>query len=79
MNPPINQTPLTNQTQGLTIATILVEPRKQDVDVSIVTRGGATMRDDGPQPQVRLAGKKKVAFDIATKKETFFETQDVIR
>ena len=34
--------------------------------------------DDGPRPQVRLAGKKKATFDIATEKETFFETGDVI-
>ena len=32
----------------------------------------------GPTPQVRLSGKKKIAFDIATKKETVFGARDAI-
>ena len=61
--------------QGLTIAAIHAEPRMKDVDVGIVTRVGATTGDDGPWHPVRLASKKKVAFDIATKKDTFFEAK----
>ena len=67
-----------NQTQGLTVAMILVEPRKQDVDVSIVTCEGATMGVDGSQLQVRLYGKNKATFDIVIEKETFLETRDAI-
>ena len=50
----------------------------KDVDVGIVTRAGVTTGDDGPRLQVRLAGKKKVGFDIATKKDTFFDTKKEI-
>ena len=46
----------------------------QDVNVSIVTHGGAMKGDDGPQTQIRLDGRKKAAFDIATKKEMCFVT-----
>ena len=50
----------------------------QDVNVAIVTCGGVMMGDDGPWTQVRLATRKKEEFDIATKKEAFFEMRDVI-
>ena len=50
----------------------------KDVDVGIVTRAGATTRDDGPRQQVWLTGKKKVAFDIMTKKDTFFGAKHAI-
>ena len=50
----------------------------KDVNVGIVTCVGATIRDDGPRLQVWLTGKNKVTFDIATEKDTFFDTKDVI-
>ena len=50
----------------------------KDVDVGIITRVGATTRDDGLQLQVQLVGKKKVAFDIATEKDTFFDAKNAI-
>ena len=58
------------------VATISVEPRTQDVDVAVVTRKGATIGEDSLIPQVRLAGKKKVHFDVTIEKHTFFEPQD---
>ena len=75
----MTQNPPLNQNQGKMVATILTEPKTKDLDVSIVTRGGATNGENGTQTQVRLAVNKKVAFDIATEKETIFETRDVIR
>ena len=51
----------------------------KDVDVGIVTCNGATIGDDGTRLQVRLAGKKKVTFDIATKKYNFFDAKNEIR
>ena len=74
----MNQNLLLNLNQGSIVATIQAEPRMKDVDVGIVTRVGATTRDDGPRLQVRLAGKKKVAFDIAIEKDTFFDAKNVI-
>ena len=50
----------------------------KDVDVGIVTHAGATTRDGGPRMQVQLTTKKKVAFDIVTKKDTFFGTKNAI-
>ena len=50
----------------------------KDVNIGIVTHAGATTRDDGPWLQVRLTGKKKVAFDIATKKDTLFDAKNDI-
>ena len=50
----------------------------KDVKVGIVSHDGTTTGDDGPQLQVQITGKKKVAFDIATKKDTFFDTKNVI-
>ena len=77
-NPPMAKTPPMNQTQRPTVATISAEPRMQDVDVAIVSRGGTMTGNDGPWPQVQLFRNNKVTFDIVTKKETFFETRDVI-
>ena len=51
----------------------------KDVGVGIVTRTGATTGDDGPWIQVRLVGKKKVTFDIAIEKYTFFDGKNEIR
>ena len=51
----------------------------KDVDVGVVTRVSATTREDRPWKQVHLAGKKKVAFDIAMEKDTFFEAKHAIR
>ena len=51
----------------------------KDVNVGIVTRVGATTRDNGPWLQVHLTGKKRVTFDITTKKDTFFDTKNAIR
>ena len=50
----------------------------KDVDVAIVTCGGATTGEDGPCQKVRLAGKKKGSFDIATERDIFFKVWDVI-
>ena len=50
----------------------------KDVNVGIVTHVGAKTGDDGPWLQVWLAGKKKVAFDIATEKDTFFDAKNEI-
>ena len=58
--------------------TISAEPRMKDVDVKIVTRASPTTGDDGPRKQFQLAGKKKVAFDVATEKDTFFEEKQAI-
>ena len=46
--------------------------------MGVVTRVGATTGENGPRQQVRFAGKKKVAFDIATEKDTFFEAKQAI-
>ena len=54
--------------------TILAEPQIEDVDVRIVTQGGARTREYG----MRLDGKKKAHFDIATKRDTFFEARKVL-
>ena len=54
------------------IATVLVEPRAQAVDVVVVTRAGATTKEDGPHQHVQFAGKKKVGFDNVIGKDTFF-------
>ena len=64
--------------QGLTVVAIDAKPRMKDVDVGIVTHAGATTSDDGQRQLVRIAGKKKVAFDVVTKKDTFFESKQVI-
>ena len=48
----------------------------KDVDVGIVTGASATTGDDGLWKQVWLAGNKKVAFDIATDKDTFFGSKN---
>ena len=50
----------------------------KDVNVGIVTHVGATTGDYGPRLQFRVDGKKKVAFYVLTKKDTFFDTKDVI-
>ena len=60
------------------VGTIVAEPRVQVVDVVVVTCAGATTGEDGPCQQVQFAGKKKVAFDIATEKDTFFEAKHAI-
>ena len=58
--------------------TILEEPHTEDVDVDIVTHVGTIAGDDGPQQLVRLASKKKISFDVATEKDTFFEEKQAI-
>ena len=77
-NPPLTLNPSMNQSQGPTVSMISTEPRAQDVEITIVTHGGTTMGDEGPLPQVQLARKNKVMFDIVTEKETFFEMRDAI-
>ena len=64
--------------QGSIVSIIQAEPRIKDVDVGIVTRAGATNGDDGPWLQVRITSKKKAAFDIVTKKDTFFNAKNGI-
>ena len=65
--------------QGSTVATIQSELRTKDVDVGVVTRANVTTGEDGPHQQVRFTGNKKVAFDIVTDKDTFFEAKHAIR
>ena len=65
--------------QGPTVTAIHAEPRMKDVDVGNVTHASVTTGDDGPWQLVRLNGKKKVAFDIAIEKYTFFEAKQEIR
>ena len=48
---------------------ISVEPRMQDANVDVITRGCAKMGEDIPFPQIRLDGKKKVQFDFYTKRD----------
>ena len=67
-----------NLHQGSTVATIHPKPRMKDDHLRIVTRDGTKTGDDGPWKQVQLVGKKKVAFNIATKPNTFFEAKQVI-
>ena len=67
-----------NQNQGPMVAMILVEPKKKDVDVSIVTCRGEMTGDDEPFLQIQLEGKKKSSFKITTEKETFFEAREAI-
>ena len=50
----------------------------KDVNIRVVTHASVTTGEDGPWQQVRLTGKKKVAFDIATEKDTFFEAKHAI-
>ena len=50
----------------------------KDVDVGIVTHTDATTRDNGPHQKVHLTGKNKVAFDIATEKDTLFGEKNAI-
>ena len=77
MNPPVN--PSLKQNPGPTVATISMEPRTQDVDVAIITHGGAMTREDSPFPQIQLAGKNKVQLHVDAEKDTLFEAHDVIR
>ena len=51
----------------------------KDVDIGLVTLASATTGEDGPLQQVWLTGKKKVAFDIAMEKDTFFEAKHAIK
>ena len=67
-----------NQSQGSIFETISAEPGTEDVDVAIITCRGAMTGEDGPRLQVRLDGKNKASFDIATEKDTFFEARDAI-
>ena len=60
------------------VATIQAEPWAKDVDVGVVTRASATTGEDGPRQQVWFTRKKKVAFDIAIEKDTFFKSKHVI-
>ena len=57
------------------VATIQVELQMKDVDIGIVTHVSAKTGEDGPRQQVQFFGKKKVAFDIAMDKNTFFEAK----
>ena len=60
------------------VETIHAKPLMKDVYIRIFTRAGAITGDDGPRQQVRLAGKKKVAFDIVKEKDTLFEAKHAI-
>ena len=65
--------------QGCTVATILEEPRTQDLNVVVVTHAGATTREDGPLQEIRFVVKKNVAYDNVTEKETLFQAKHAIR
>ena len=67
-----------NLNQGSTVATIQAKPWMKDVYIGVVTCAGAMTGEDGPWQQVCLTGKKKVAFDIAMEKDTFFEAKHAI-
>ena len=51
----------------------------QDVDVVVITRRGAKIGEYNLFPQIQLAGKKKVQFDVDAERDTFFEAHDAIR
>ena len=51
----------------------------KDVDVGIVTHASVTTGDNAPRLQFQMTGKKKVTFDIATKKDTFFDAKNEIK
>ena len=71
--------PCPNQNQGPIVSTISANPRTQDVDVFVITRRGGTTREYSSIPQIWLAGKKKVKFDVNVKKDTFFEAWGEMR
>ena len=50
------------QNQGPTIAMILEEPRTQDNDVVFITHVGATKGEDGPHPQIQMAGRRRYSL-----------------
>ena len=56
MNQPVN--PLLNHNHGPTVATISEKPRMKDVDVVVISRGGAMIGEDGLHPQIQLDRKK---------------------
>ena len=58
---------------------IQAEPRMKDVNVGVVTHTCVTTGKYGLQQQVQLTGKDKLAFDIVTKKDTFFEAKHEIQ
>ena len=49
------------------------------VNIGIVTHASEITSDDGMHQQVWPIGKKKLAFEIVTEKDTFFGTKHVIR
>ena len=51
----------------------------QDVDVTIITRGSTITGEYSLFPQVWLAKKKKVQFDVNPEKDTLFEAWDEMR
>ena len=51
----------------------------QPIYVSFITRGGVTIRDDGPILQIQLVAQKKVQFNVDIKEETFFDMRDIIK
>ena len=57
------------------VATIQVESRTKDVDIVVFTHVSVITREDRMHQQVWFAGKKKVAFDIAMEKDTFFKAR----
>ena len=57
---------------------IQAEPRMKDVNFGVFTHTCVTTGKYGLQQQVQLTGKKKVAFDIVTEKDTFFGAKHAI-
>ena len=50
----------------------------KDVNVGVATHTCVTIGKYGLQQQVQLTGKEKLAFDIVTEKDTFFEAKHAI-
>ena len=75
-NQPLNQAQ--NLNQGLIVVMIQAKPRMKNVDVGVFTHDSVTTGEYGTWQQVRLTGKKKLAFDIAMEKDTFFEAKHAI-
>ena len=49
-----------NQNQGSNVGNISVEPRNQPTNVGVITRGGATIGNDGKLTNILPIARKKV-------------------
>ena len=53
--------------------------RTQYVDVVVNTHRGATIGEYSPFTQIQLSGKKKVQYNVESKRDNFLEAHDAIR